>query len=93
MISGRVDDGNPVVSQPAGFLEEEALGLKRQALAVEKIASDQKGVHVLPDRQIHRTSKRFSGGVAQAPSDRLGSAGKRGIEVDVGNVQESHEPT
>ena len=92
MVSGGVDDRDPVLLQTPHLPQEEALGLEGEPLPVEEVAGDEDRVDVLADRQVRGPAERFAGGVTQASAHLLGTARECGVEVDVGDVQEAHGP-
>ena len=79
-----------MVTQALTFLEEEALGLKREPLSVEEISGDEKRVNVLADGQVYGSFERLARGVAKACADRFGAAREGGVQVDIGDVHETH---
>ena len=52
--------------------------------------SDEEGLHILTDRQVHRVTEGQAGCVPQAAAYRFGATGEGCVEVGVGNVDESH---
>jgi hypothetical protein len=93
VIAGRVYDGDSVITQALGLVEEESLGLEGEAITVEEVAGDQNGVYVFTDRDVDGVAEGFAGRFAQPDANVLGSAGEGGVEVYVGHVQESHGPS
>lgn len=91
VVAGGVDYGDPVICQTPDVLEKEAFGLEGKAVAVEEVAGDEKGVDVFADRYVDSPSEGLPRRVAQLPPNGPGTAGERGIEVRVGDVQETHD--
>lgn len=85
-----VDDGNAVIAESSGLLEQKAFGLEGEAISIEQVATDQKRIHIFADRQVNRPAKGLAGGLAQALANRFRAACERGVEVDVGDVDETH---
>ncbi len=92
MIPGRIDHADAVVREPSRLLEQEALGLEGQTLAIKEISGDQESMDILPDRKIHRAPKRLSGCLSKPVTHRLGAPRERCVQMDIGDVYETHEP-
>ena len=93
VISGRVDDSNSVVTEPLCLLQQEALGLKREAVSIEQVARDQECVDVLSDRYVDRITKRHTGRIAKSRPHVRGASRESGVQMYVGDVQEAHGPS
>jgi hypothetical protein len=79
-----------MVAEPLRLLQQEALGLERETVAVEEVSGDEKGVYVLANGEVDGASERLAGSVSESRSHGLGSPREGRVEVDVGNVQEAH---
>ncbi len=92
MVSGGVHDRDAVVAEAGGLLEQEPLRAEGEPAPVEEVPRDQEGVDVLADREVHGPSEGLPGGVPETAPDGLGAAREGGVQVDVGDVHETHAP-
>ena len=92
MVPRGVDHRHTVVTQAARLFQEKALGTEREPLTVEEIARHEERVNILSNREIGGPPERFPRGLTEPPPHGLGAARERGVEVDVGDVHEAHEP-
>jgi hypothetical protein len=90
VISRGVHHRDAVIAEPLRLFEQESLRLERESVAVEEVASDQERMYIFANGQVDGVSERLTGSGAQAAAYRLGSTSERGVEVDIGHVQESH---
>lgn len=90
MIPGGVDDRDALIAEPGGLLEQKALRRKRQALAVEEVTCNEKRVYVFAYGKVDRAAERLPRGVAQASPDRLRATRERGVEMNIGDMHETH---
>ena len=86
-------DGDLRPRQPAHLLGEEQAGRVIAPVAIVEIAGDDNEIDRVFKRVVDEVGQRLAGAAFQ-PVDRrlsrIGEAGERGVEVDVGGVDELH---
>jgi hypothetical protein len=92
VVSRGVHHRDALIAESSCLLEEEPLGRKGEAFTVEEVTRDEKGVHVLPNREVDGALEGLSRGIAQTSTYRLGATRERGVEMDIGDVHETHVP-
>jgi hypothetical protein len=92
VVARGIHDRDVVVGESCCLLEEETLGREGEPIAVEEVPGDEERVHLLTNREVHRPTEGLPGRLAEAPPHGLGTTGEGRVEMDVGHVQEAHEP-
>ena len=90
VVAGGVHDLNAGVREHAELFEQEALGGKRRAGAVEEVSGDQHRVDFLGDREGHAPGEGVTRYLPEPVPHVFRAAGEGGVEMNVRDVDEAH---
>ena len=90
VVSRCVDERDAVVTQAARLLQKEPLRREGETLGVEQVPCHQKGVDILAHGQVHGGPEYLAGRLPEPFAYGLGATGEGRVEMDVGDMDETH---
>jgi len=89
VVPGRVDHLDARFGQNRELPQQEALAAERQTRPVEQVAGDENRVDLFGHRGVDTPRERFASGFAQPASHFFRPAREGGVEVNIGDVNET----